>query len=99
VMPYWVIALARGNVRADRLDDLILPGAAVPPEAAVECGFADSLAPPDMVLETALGKARDLAALPRPVYAETKRRLRGAASQTALSGLDRDTREMLSRRP
>ncbi|MDP9405031.1 MAG: enoyl-CoA hydratase-related protein, partial [Actinomycetota bacterium] len=35
-LPSWVIALARGNVRADRLDDLLLPGRTVGPDAAVE---------------------------------------------------------------
>ncbi|MGH8909224.1 MAG: enoyl-CoA hydratase-related protein [Egibacteraceae bacterium] len=94
VVPSWVIALARGNLRADRLDDLILPGAAVSPEQAVECGFADALAPPDQVVELALAKARQLSALPRPVYAATKRRLRGEASAAALAHLERDTADM-----
>ena len=95
VMPYWVIALARANVRADRLDDLILSGATVPPEQAVESGFADTLAPVDKVVEVARGKARELAALPRDVYASTKRRLRGSASDAALADLDSDLAEML----
>jgi enoyl-CoA hydratase/carnithine racemase len=99
VMPNWVIALARGNVRADRLDDLILPGAMVTPERAVECGFADALAPPDQVTEVALGHARELAGLPRPVYAATKRRLRGPASEAVLDRLDHDIQEMLAIRP
>jgi enoyl-CoA hydratase len=99
VMPRWVIALARGNVRADRLDDLILPGATVAPPEAVECGFADALAPPDEVLGTALTRAKELAALPRAVYAETKRRLRGPASAAAIGDLAQDTRELLDNRP
>lgn len=90
VMPDWVIVLARANVRADRLEDLVLPGATVSPEQAVECGFADALAPPDAVVELALTKARQLAVLPRAVYAATKRRLRGPASEAALANLERD---------
>lgn len=94
VMPGWVIALARGNVRADRLDDLILPGAMIGPEQAVECGFADALAPADKVVELALARARELATLSRPVYAATKRRLRGPASEAALADLARDVEDI-----
>jgi len=94
VMPDWVIALARANVRADRLEDLILPGATISPEQAVECGFADVLASPGMVVEMALTKARALATLPRAVYAATKRRLRGPASEAALANLERDAAAM-----
>lgn len=95
-LPNWVIALARGNVRADRLDDLALSGAAVSPSQAVECGFADALVPASQVVEFAQRKARELAALPRPAYAATKRRLRGRASEAALADLARDTDEMLA---
>jgi enoyl-CoA hydratase len=95
VMPNWVITLARGNLRADRLDDLILSGAAVSPDQAVECGFADALTAPGKVIELARTKARELTALPRPVYAATKRRLRGPAAEAALTNLDHETAEML----
>lgn len=89
-MPAWILAIARGNVRADRLDDLILPGARVTPEEAVEVGFADVLADPDEVVAAALERARMLAQLPRATYAETKRRLRGPASAAGLDGLEAD---------
>lgn len=90
VLPDWILTLARGNVAADRLDDLVLPGRSIDPAEAVGVGFADVLAAPDEVITTAHERARELTALPRGVYAATKRRLRGAAAQRALDGLDAD---------
>ncbi|MBA2528631.1 MAG: enoyl-CoA hydratase/isomerase family protein, partial [Euzebyales bacterium] len=34
-LPGWAVAIARGNVAADRLDDLLLPGRSVTPAEAV----------------------------------------------------------------
>ena len=94
-LPRWIIALARGNVRADRVDDLLLPGRMVGPADAVEVGFADEVQPAEQVLETAVAHAQALAALPRATYAETKRRLRGDVVETALAQLEEDTRSAL----
>jgi enoyl-CoA hydratase/carnithine racemase len=96
VQPEWIIAIARGNVAADRLDDLILPGAMVGPAEAVAVGFADALAPADQVVPMAYSRARELAALPRGTYAATKRRLRGPAAEAVLAGLTEDLREAMS---
>jgi enoyl-CoA hydratase len=90
VLPSWVLTIARGNVPADRLDDLALPGRAIPPEEAVAAGYADELAPPEAVLQRALARARELAALPRAAYAGNKQRLRGAAAAAAREGLRAD---------
>ena len=98
-LPRWVIAIARGNVRADRLDDLLLPGRTVRPAEAVDVGFADEVAAPEQVLETALIHARGLAGLPRPTYAETKLRLRGDAVTAVQAYLKADTRSALEQRP
>lgn len=97
-LPAWAITLARGNVRADRLEDLLLPGDTVLAEEAVAVGFADVLADPDQVLPRARERAAHLAGLPRAAYAETKRRLRGAAAEQALAGLESDTRDLLAAR-
>ncbi|HSJ45357.1 MAG TPA: enoyl-CoA hydratase-related protein [Euzebyales bacterium] len=88
VLPPWVVDLARSNVRADRLEGLLLPGRLVDAREALEVGFADELAPPDEVRTRALARAAVLAKLPRPVYAANKQRLRGAAARTALDALE-----------
>jgi len=96
VLPDWIIAVARGNVAADRLDDLLLPGAAVGPDEAVAAGFADEVAPPGEVVDRALARARSLAALPRHAYAAQKRRLRGPAADAALADLEPDIRATMT---
>lgn len=97
-MPAWILAIARGNVRVDRLDDLLLAGARVGPEEAVDVGFADALADPEHVLDAAAERARALGELPRATYAETKRRLRGQASAAGLDGLEDDIAAALGAR-
>ncbi len=84
-MPEYGIALARANVRTDRLEDLLLPGERVDAAEAVAAGFADQVRPADEVLDVALDRARTLAELPARAYGRTKRRLRGdiAAGVTA----------------
>lgn len=97
-LPSWIIAIARGNVGAHHLDDLLLPGRMVDPAQAVTVGYADELAEPDQVLAKAQEHAAMLAGLPRVTYAETKRRLRGDAAREALDGVEQDIRSLLSQR-
>ena len=93
-MPMFGIALARANVRADRLEDLMLPGARIDAAAAVEAGYADELRSPDEVADHALERARQLADLPARAYGRTKQRLRGEAAQAVLDHLDADLVEV-----
>lgn len=97
-LPSWIIAIARGNVAAHHLDDLLLPGRMVGPAAAVTVGYADEVARSDEVLARAQEHAATLAGLPRVTYAETKRRLRGDAARAALEGVEQDIRSLLSQR-
>jgi enoyl-CoA hydratase len=89
-LPLFAIALARANVRADRLEDLLLPGARVDVAAACEAGFTDEVVPADRVVARAQERARELAALPPRAYAGSKRRLRGEVAAAVLAGLDDD---------
>jgi enoyl-CoA hydratase len=95
-LPEFGIALARHNVRADRLEDLLLPGERIDAHAAVAAGFADEVAPPAEVLARARTRATELAALPPRAYAGTKRRLRGADAEAVLAGLDADIAALTS---
>lgn len=89
-VPYFGLALARANVRADRLEDLLLPGERITAEQAVAAGFADVVVAADQVLPDAQERARELAQLPARAYAGTKHRLRGDAARSALAGLADD---------
>jgi enoyl-CoA hydratase len=97
-LPMWAITLARGNMRNDQLDDLLLPGRTVPPVEAVAAGFADVVVQPGEVISTAQARAAELAQLPRGTYAETKRRLRAAAAHAVLRDIEDDTRALLAER-
>jgi enoyl-CoA hydratase len=98
-MPHFGIALARHNVRSDRLDDLLLPGARITAKEAVTVGYADELAEQDDVVTRAQEQAAALAKLPPDAYAGTKRRLRGMAAEAVMTGLEDDIRALLTRFP
>lgn len=93
-LPDFAIQLSLHNLRRDRLEDLLLPGAVVDPGTAVEVGFADELADPGEVLTRATTRARELSSLPGEAYATTKRRLRGATVQGVLDRLAEDVDEV-----
>lgn len=86
-VPDFGLALARANVRADRLEDLLLPGERITAVQAVDAGFADVAVAPDEVLGAAHRRARELIELPSRAYAGTKARLRGDAADAVLGGL------------
>jgi len=98
-MPRFGIALARANLRADRVEDLLLPGVRLEATEAVEVGYADELAPADEVLARATAHATQLAELPPRSYAGTKRRLRGEAAEAVLSGLEDDIAALTAHLP
>jgi enoyl-CoA hydratase len=98
-MPEFGLALARANVRADRLEDLLLPGRRVGVEEAVECGFADEAVSAGDVVGRAREVATSLAELPPRAYRGTKRRLRGATADAVLAGLDDDIEALTAHLP
>ena len=95
-LPVFAITLARHHLRTDRFEDLLLPGARIDAATAVEVGFADEVLPADQVLDRAVHRATELAALPARAYAGTKRRLRQADADAVLAGLDADIDALLS---
>ncbi len=89
-LPEFAIAVARANLRTDRLEDLLLPGERVDAAAAVSVGFADELADPGEVGPRARTRALELAELPPRAYAGTKERLRSASATAVRSNLEAD---------
>jgi enoyl-CoA hydratase len=89
-IPDFGLALARANMRSDRIEDLLLPGERVSADQAVEAGFADVVVAPDEVLAAAHKRAGELTELPARAYAGTKARLRGEAAEAVLAGLRAD---------
>ncbi len=98
-MPHFGLALARANLRNDRIEDLILPGARIRAAEAVEVGYADELVPQGDVRKVAQAKAAELAQLPPLAYAGTKNRLRRMAADAVLNGLEDDIQDLLRNFP
>lgn len=89
-VPDFGLALARANVRADRLEDLVLPGERIDAAAALEAGYADEVVAADEVVDRALVRVHELQQVPARAYAGTKQRLRGAVAAAVLAGLEED---------
>ena len=98
-MPMFGIELARANVAAHRVDDLILPGAVCDPATAVEVGYADELAPLDEVVDRAHARARELMELPLHTYAGTKSRLRAPVITRVSDELEADIERVMATSP
>ena len=70
---------------------VLLAGGGEPnPEEAVEAGILTEVVYPEDVLETAITKAREMAAISGPAYAQTKDRLRRGTIQHIRDTLESD---------
>ena len=78
--PAAAIGVVRAELSAGVARRLALGADLVGSEEALEFGLLDELLPPHGVLERGIEVARNLAALPDGVYAETKRQLRGGTA-------------------
>lgn len=56
--------------------DLLTRGAMLDPEAALQVGLVDELCAPDRLMDRAMARARELAALPPKTYARTRNLVR-----------------------
>jgi enoyl-CoA hydratase len=75
-VPVLAMELARDRLRSEHLTAATLFANVVDPEGALVAGWVDELVAEEGLLDTALGHARKLAALPRDPYARTKLALR-----------------------
>ena len=98
-MPRFGIELARANVAAHRVDDLVLPGAVVSPAEAVAVGYADEVRDLEDVLDGARARAQELAELPSHTYAGTKRRLRQHVIDRVLAEIEDDIAAVMATGP
>jgi enoyl-CoA hydratase len=101
-VPYPVAAMevTRHELRPDTARRLILFGQNMPSAAAVEAGVFDEAVNPDALLERALAKADEYAALPRSAFVRSKRDLRHSAyeaTEAAMAGAEPLLRGWLSR--
>lgn len=88
-MPAFVSGLARERLVRTEFDRATLFATMYDPNGAARAGYLDEVTD-SSPFETALDKARVLAALPGPAYAGTKWTARGALIERIRAGLDED---------
>jgi len=91
-VPFPVAALEafRALLPEHRAYSLVMSGRLLGARKARKFGLIDEIVPPEDLLERALGRARELAAIPSGSFALTKRQLRGPV----LERIDRLTAEL-----
>lgn len=78
VLPDWATTIAAERLSRRHLQQAVATARVTDGRGAVDAGFLDEVVPADAVLDTALARARQLAALDRRAYAGTVRGLRGS---------------------
>jgi enoyl-CoA hydratase len=71
-LPIFAYELARDRLSKRHLVRATSQAEIYAPEAAVDAGFLDAVCEPAALVDTALGEARRLAALPQPAFRRTK---------------------------
>lgn len=87
-LPDFGIALARDRLTPRHLGSAAISATLYAPVDAVEVGFLDEVAPPEVVRERAVARAADMAAtLDATAFAANKRAFRGATIEGVLASL------------
>jgi len=89
--PVAAMEVARQELRPDVARQFVLFGQNIASATAVERGVFDEAVDPDVLLERALAKADEFAALPHAAFVRAKRDLRGSAYariEAALAGAE-----------
>lgn len=77
VLPDWAMTISAERLSRRHLQQAVALARVTDASGAVDAGFLDDVAPPADVLEIAVARASQLAALDRRAYAGTVRSLRG----------------------
>jgi len=77
-LPVFAVELARDRLSKRHFSAAVTQARIFDPAGAKDAGYLDATARPEALLDTALGHARRLAALPDPAFRNTKQRERGA---------------------
>ena len=73
VVPAWFIQLAAHAVGTRNARGLVVEGKTISPTQALAIGLADEVAPPEMLLERAKARVRELAAKPPQAFSAAKK--------------------------
>lgn len=90
VLPNWALTIAVERLSRRHLQRAVANAVVTGAAGAVDAGYLDEAVAEDVVLETALARARELATLSAPAYAGTVRALRGGVLDTIAAQITRD---------
>lgn len=91
-MPVFGLELARDRLARNHLTAAVTQARIYNPVEAALVGYLDQTAPAANLVETAMGRARDLALLPQPAFRNTKRKERAATVKLIRDTLKEDSR-------
>ncbi|HEY4345897.1 MAG TPA: crotonase/enoyl-CoA hydratase family protein [Parvibaculum sp.] len=91
-MPVFGLELARDRLAANHLTAAVTQARIYNPVEAAKIGYLDQTAPVATLMETALGRARELGALSQPAFRNTKRKEREATVALIRSTLKNDSK-------
>lgn len=91
-MPVFGLELARDRLARNHLTAAVTQARIYNPVEAALVGYLDQTAPAEKLVETALGRARELALLPQPAFRNTKRKERAATVKLIRETLKEDSR-------
>lgn len=91
-MPAFGLELARDRLARNHLTAAVTQARIYNPIEAAQVGYLDQTAPADALIDTAFGRARELAALPQPAFRNTKRKERAATVALIRNTLKDDSR-------
>ncbi len=98
-LPWYGVRLGEARLSMRYRQRSILQAEIFDMRGALDSGYLDELVAADVLEDTAIGRARQLGALPANAYAFTKRRLRQSIADEVLAGLDDDMAQMVPPTP
>ncbi len=98
-LPWYAVRLGEARLSMRYRQRSILQAELFDMQGALDSGYLDELVAADALEEAAIGRARQLGALPAKAYAFTKLRLRQSIADEILAGLDDDMAQMVPPTP
>jgi enoyl-CoA hydratase len=90
IMPYFGVVLAQFRISSAHLNRAVMQAEVYNPAGAVEAGFLDEVVAPEALMERAIAKAEQLAALHLPSHTATKIRTRELLSAALQEAIDKE---------
>ncbi|NKC15061.1 MAG: crotonase/enoyl-CoA hydratase family protein [Gammaproteobacteria bacterium] len=87
-LPAYGLELAKARMPPYHHTKSVIQAHIHTPESAIEAGYLDEVVAPEALMDTALERAAQLAAMPAEAYATVKQRMRDAAAQAMAAAID-----------